>query len=240
MKKNRSFTKKEISAIRDFRNGCSKQAAYRKHVLTSKDRMRLKDTAIKMKAQRFFERPEVAEAVRMTDDDFERLDCVEKVEEEKVEELKDAIEQLAPAKQKVSFLDAENVEEMTPEQLFFHSLKFSKERPDEIILTGTARFILQRAITEIQLRAKQIREEGKTALDRDASAFTTQNLNAIKIGVSILENRTERYLTAYQNNNTMALELLNRSIQAMNIDPEDYTAPIPGTADENNGGMNDK
>lgn len=240
MKKNRPMTKREISAIRDFRNGCSKQASYRKHVLSSKDRARLKDTAIKMKAQRFFDRPDVAEAVRMSDDEFEKIDYIEQVEEEKVDDLKEAIERLAPIKQKVSMIDAENVEEMTPEQLFFHSLKFSKERPDEIILTGTARFILQRAITEVQLRAKQIREEGKTALDKDASAFTTQNLNAIKIGVSILENRTERYLTAYQNNNTMALELLNRSIQAMDIDPEDYTAPIPGTADENNGGVNDK
>lgn len=203
--------------------GYSKQSVYRKYILSPRDRNELKETAIKMKAQRFFEKPEIKEAINMSAEDFSKLDFDETAETKRIDELNKAID-------KLSGIDTDNIDSMTPEQLFFKSLKFSKERPDEIILTGTARFILQRAIGEIQARAREIKERGYDALHKDASAFTTQNMNAVKLGVTILENRTERYLSAYQNNNTMALELLNRSIQSMDIDPEQYTAPIPNTA----------
>lgn len=223
MKKKKQLTLDEIRAIREVRMGYSKQSVYRKYILSPRDRNELKETAIKMKAQRFFEKPEIKEAINMSAEDFSKLDFDETVETKRIDELNKAID-------KLSVIDTDNIDSMTPEQLFFKSLKFSKERPDEIILTGTARFILQRAIGEIQARAREIKERGYDALHKDASAFTTQNMNAVKLGVTILENRTERYLSAYQNNNTMALELLNRSIQSIDVDPEQYTAPIPNTA----------
>lgn len=221
--RHKELTFDEIKAIREVRYGTSKQKAYRKYILTSRDIDNLNDDAIKMRAQRFFDRPNIKEALTMSEEEFSKLGLNEAVENKNYDILNKAISSL-------SSLDERNEDSMTAEEAFFNSFKFSKERPDEIILTGTARFILQRAVTEINARAKEIRNKGYDALHRDASAFTNMNLNAIKIGVSILENRTERYLNAYQNNNTMALELLNRSIQNIEINPEDYTAPIPTTA----------
>lgn len=249
----------ELRAIKAHRNGQNKTSAYKCYLMSQKDLDTIKERALRGRVQRFFERPEVIEAVQMSDDDFNEFakgisvktkssdsTAEIKTSNDKLKKAVDALHSLNVAKSielatREVVKESEKIEQdelkadpkendVSADQAFFDSLQMSKDRPDEIILTGTARFLLRRAIAEINARAKAIRERIIDPLDKEASAFTQTNLKAVQIGVSILENRTERYLTAMQNNDSIALELLNMSIKGSTINPADYTAPIPATA----------
>ena len=243
----KKLTPNQLRAVNARRRGESKMAAYKLCLMTDRERDTVKERTIKARALRFFALPEVIEALDMTDEAFDDIyiKSVGKPSKSQERMLKDAVDKLHALNVAKAITESTNavlqetaeVEkavakqvDLSADQAFFESLQMSKERPDEIILTGTARFILKRAISEINARAKEIRDKQINPLHKDASAFTAQNLKAVQIGVSILENRTERYLSAMQNNDSIALELLNRSINSIEIDVDDYTAPIPATA----------
>lgn len=243
----KKLTQDQLRAVNARRKGESKMSAYKLCLMTERERDTTKERTIKARALKFFSRPEVIDAMNMNDNDFDELYIKETGKSSKSQEriLKDAVNRLHALNVQKAITEATNevlkesvaVEkamakqaDLSADQAFFESLQMSKERPDEIILTGTARFILKRAISEINARAKEIQDQRLSPLHKDASAFTTQNLKALQIGVSILENRTERYLSAMQNNDSIALELLNRSIESIEIKVDDYTAPIPATA----------
>lgn len=243
----KKLTPDELRCINAMREGQGKCPAYKKFMLSEKERKKLSERAILGRTYRFFDRPDVIEVVRMPDEEFAKMFDARTGREDRAREKKlmKAVDQLHALEQARLMLHAEtelakaNADvaremarqaDLSADQAFFESLQMSKERPDEIILTGTARFILKRAIAEIQARSKAIHERGVDPMDKEASAFTNQSLKAVQIGVSILENRTERYLSAMENNDSVALELLNRSINSVEIKIEDYTAPIPATA----------
>lgn len=243
----KKLSQDQLRAVNARRRGESKMAAYKMCLMTDRERNTVKERTIKGRALRFFALPEVKAALDMSDEEFDDiyLKSVGKPSKSQERMLKDAVDKLHALNVAKAITESTNavlketaeVEkavaqqvELSADQAFFESLQISKERPDEIILTGTARFILKRAISEINARAKEIRDKRINPLHKDASAFTATNLKAVQIGVSILENRTERYLSAMQNNDSIALELLNRSIESIEIRVDDYTAPIPATA----------
>lgn len=243
----KKFGADEVRCIAAKRLGESKSNAYKQHMLSEKEKRKMGERAILGRAYRFFDRPDVQDMLKMSDEDF--ADVLDKYigNAERARERRalkrlsevhalEASRSILRAQTEIAKQNAELSYEMarqadlSADQAFFESLQMSKERPDEIILTGTARFILKRAIAEINARAKAIHERGMDPMDKEASAFTNQSLKAVQIGVSILENRTERYLSAMENNDSVALELLNRAANSIEIKFEDYTAPIPATA----------
>lgn len=243
----KKFGADELRCIYARRQGSSKSSAFKEHMLSEKERRKMNERAILGRAYRFFDHPDVQGMLSLSDEEFadifdQKVGKAERVRERRILKKMDEIHSLETSRAMLraqTELAKQNAElayemarqaDLSADQAFFESLQMSKERPDEIILTGTARFLLKRAIAEINARAKAIQERGVDPMDKEASAFTNQSLKAVQIGVSILENRTERYLSAMESNDSVALELLNRAANSIEIKIDDYTAPIPATA----------
>lgn len=252
-KMRRELSADQIMAINARRNGQTQATAYKLYLLPESERDTIKQCTLNARIHTFFARPEVKALLAMGDDEFEKKfkrltgeTRREKRREKYIRDANDKLQSLSIAKaivEKTNEVAREHAaldraiaeqEEMSADKAYFDSLQMAKGRPDEIILTGTARYILKRAIQEIDNRAKivdqRIENEELDPLDKDATAFTASNIKAVQLGVSILENRTERAMQSAENSNTLALELLNRSICSSGVDVESYTAPIPATA----------
>jgi hypothetical protein len=255
----KELTAEQMLAIGARRNGRTQTAAFKQYLLPDSEKNIIKKCTLEARIKKFFARPDVKELLSVGDDEFDRrykavveaqltdsMRRTDRKREKRIRDANDRLQSLSIAKaivEKTNEVAREHAaldraiaeqEEMSADKAYFDSLQMAKGRPDEIILTGTARYILKRAIQEIDNRAKivdqRIENEELDPLDKDATAFTASNIKAVQLGVSILENRTERAMQSAENSNTLALELLNRSICSSGVDVESYTAPIPATA----------
>jgi hypothetical protein len=145
-------------------------------------------------------------------------------EEKKIEEQKKE----EPRKKRVKEVEPEIIK--TVQEKWLDSLKVS-ENPSAFTVYGTGQFIIYNAVQEMMNRKAYIKQNNISPMSKDGSMFTSGIISALKTGASMilpyaptpsLDDRKEMSKAA------VLLGLLPDNIVEC---PDDFTAPIPATAE---------
>lgn len=242
----------ELRAVELWREGYSMLDAY-KNVMISKDEaQKISASTLKKRVQRFFGTQRMRDAMRASY--YERGPDAQKSymdwKKKQVNDAKHALTAFSKqnkTKQKTDSVGVDAVEEngggaYEPaifsieraendfKQLWLDSLNFT-DNPTAMSVYGTGLFLAQTAVQQILKRQKEIRDRGLSPLEKDASPYSALDLNAIRTAASMLLPFAPPPTSAERKAMSLAGVLLGLSTDAIEENPDGYTAPPPSTID---------
>lgn len=246
----------ELRAVELWRTGYSMQDAYKNVMLSKDEAQKINPSTLKKRVQRFFGTQRMRDAMRASyyergpDAQKSYLDWKKKQANDAKRALTAFSQQNKP-KQKtesgggVSGVDCGteksggaydaaifSVEraENDFKQLWLDSLNFT-DNPTAMSVYGTGLFLAQTAVQQILKRQKEIRDRGLSPLEKDASPYSALDLNAIRTAASMLLPFAPPPTSAERKAMSLAGVLLGLSTDAIEENPDEYTAPIPAAID---------
>jgi uncharacterized protein YggL (DUF469 family) len=125
-----------------------------------------------------------------------------------------------------------NIADKSAKDKWLESLMITDE-PSAISVYGTGQFIMYHAVNEMMKRDRAIKKQksGTGVFERNGSVFTPLILNAFKTAASMIIPFVQTQDSVQDKGAAMAVTLLGLMQDKIEEDPDDYTAPIPPTAE---------
>ena len=246
----------ELRAVELWRNGYSMQDAYKNVMISKDDAQKINPSTLKKRVQRFFGTQRMRDAMRASyhergpDAQKSYLDWKKKQANDAKRALTAFSQQNKPKQKTASAVDSaagggateqscgaydaaifpvERVENDF-KQLWLDSLNFT-DNPTAMSVYGTGLFLAQTAVQQILKRQKEIRDRGLSPLEKDASPYSALDLNAIRTAASMLLPFAPPPTSAERKAMSLAGVLLGLSTDAIEENPDEYTAPPPSAID---------